>query len=28
MGLNEEAYWYLFQETERQCGEMSAIMSA
>lgn len=28
MGLNEEAYLYLFQETEQQCGEMSAIMSA
>jgi len=28
MGLNEEAYGYLFQETERQYEEMSAIMAA
>jgi len=28
MGLNEEAYGYLFQETERQFEEMSAIMAA
>lgn len=27
MGLSEEAYGYLFQETERQCEEMSAIMA-
>jgi putative nucleotidyltransferase with HDIG domain len=28
MGLNEEAYLHLFQETEQQFGDMSAIMTA